>query len=81
MTIVNNRCTVVNVDKTKRGDTMNTKLSDVMYKKKVSTVQLAEHLEKSRQTVSMIKNGRASTSIENWKKIADYLQVDINEII
>lgn len=60
---------------------MNTKLSDVMYKKKVSTVELAEYLGKSRQTVSMLKNGRASTTIDNWKKIAEYMNVDINEII
>lgn len=60
---------------------MNTKLSDVMYRKKVSTVQLADHLGKSRQTVSKLKNGRVSTNIETWKEIAQFLQVDINEII
>lgn len=60
---------------------MNTKLSDVMYKKKVSTVELAEYLGKSRQTVSKIKNGHVGTNIETWKSIAEYLKVDINEII
>lgn len=60
---------------------VDTKLSDVMNKNKVSATKLAEHLGKSRQTVSKIKNGHVSTSIETWKKIAEYLEVDINEII
>jgi len=60
---------------------VDTKLSDVMYKKKVSASELAREIGKSRQTVSMLKNGRASTTVETWKEIAKYLQVDLNDII
>jgi mRNA interferase RelE/StbE len=44
-------------------------------------VQLAQRVELTQATIAEIEKGKQKGSIETWKKLADVLQIDIDDLV
>ncbi|MBU1372254.1 MAG: helix-turn-helix transcriptional regulator [Bacteroidetes bacterium] len=53
----------------------------ILAEKKISNKALAEHLEKREETVSRWCKNRQQPSLEDLNKIAEYLRVDIRDLL
>jgi len=53
----------------------------VLAEKGIQQKELAEHLGKNINTISGICNNKYQPHLKDLKKIADYLQVDIRELL
>ena len=53
----------------------------VLAEKEVQQKELAEHLGKNINTISGICNNKYQPHLKDLKKIADYLKVDIRELL
>lgn len=56
-------------------------LKDVLKKKGISQVWLAEQMDKSYTTINEYSRNKRQPSLEDLYKIADILDVEINELL
>ncbi len=57
------------------------RIQELLVTKDVSQKELATHLGKSKNTISKICTNQQQPHIQDFKKIADFLDIDIRELI